>query len=72
MTNDDERGEGGKNLKNAENVMKSYVNDPLFWFNFLVLKFDVCKHKIVLISILILKLDLDHYHDDFLFILHYL
>ena len=26
MTNDDERGEGGKN---AENLMTSYVNDPL-------------------------------------------
>ena len=26
MTNDDERGEGGKN---AENMMTSYVNDPL-------------------------------------------
>ena len=26
MTNDDERGEG---VKNAENLMTSYVNDPL-------------------------------------------
>ena len=25
MTNDDERGEGGKN---AQNLMTSYVNDP--------------------------------------------
>ena len=27
MTNDDERGEGG--VKNAQNLMTLYVNDPL-------------------------------------------
>ena len=29
MTNDDERGEG---VKNAQNLMTSYVNDPLYIF----------------------------------------
>ena len=28
MTNDDERG-GGEGVKNAQNLMTSYVNDPL-------------------------------------------
>ena len=28
MTNDDERG--GRGVKNAENLMTSYVNDPYF------------------------------------------
>ena len=31
MTNDDERGEG---VKNAQNLMTSYVNDPLFMIDF--------------------------------------
>ena len=30
MTNDDERGGGG--VKNAQNLMTSYVNDPLVLF----------------------------------------
>ena len=32
MTNDDERG--GRGVKNAENLMTSYVNDPKREFNF--------------------------------------
>ena len=31
MTNDDERGGGG--VKNAQNLMTSYVNDPLCGFS---------------------------------------
>ena len=29
MTNDDERGPGGRGVKNAQNLMTSYVNNPL-------------------------------------------